>query len=80
MPTTIKYKGSTIAELGAGEIGTISCNDKEMEEDIIVIAPESEGETVDTWDGTGVVISNFTLTDGLFYETSDGQIFNITEE
>ena len=43
MPTTIKYKGSTIAELEAGSIGTLSCSGKEMEDDIIVIAPESEG-------------------------------------
>lgn len=43
MPTTIKYKGATIAELEAGKIGTIACNGKEMEDDLIVIAPDSEG-------------------------------------
>lgn len=43
MPTTIIYKGATIAELQAGSIGTLSCNGKEMESDIVVVAPESEG-------------------------------------
>lgn len=43
MPTTIIYKGATIAELQAGSIGTLSCNGKEMESDIVVVAPDSEG-------------------------------------
>lgn len=43
MPTTIKYKGSTIAELEAGSIGTLSCSGKEMEEDVFVVF-ENSGE------------------------------------
>lgn len=65
MPTTIKYKGSIIAELGVGEFGTLPCNGKEMEDDITVIAPEGEGETVDTWDGTGIVIAPIEAEDAL---------------
>lgn len=45
MPTTIIYKGATIAELQAGSIGTLSCNGKEMESDVFVLF-ENSGEII----------------------------------
>lgn len=41
------------------------------------------GEVLETWDGTGVLISpiaNFVLADDLLYETSDNYIFEVMEE
>lgn len=43
MPTKITYNGKT-TEVSAGDIATITCKDYKMATDVVVEAPESEGE------------------------------------
>lgn len=43
MAAAILYKGSTIAVLEVGSIGTLSCSDTDMEEDVFVVF-ENSGE------------------------------------
>lgn len=44
MPTKITYNGKT-TEVSAGDIATIACKDYKMATDVVVEAPESEGES-----------------------------------
>lgn len=87
MGTKITYNGKT-TELVSGDIATLPCKDFTMATDVVVEAPESEGEGIDTSDATAT--ADKILKDETAYvngekitgsiETYDGDFVEETED